>query len=239
MLMSAGIALPRSVWAHGFVSVSSERMSKTLGNVIPPQQAVQRFGVDGFRYLFLREVPFDRDGDFSWKGYTERYNADLANDLGNLTKRSLTMVKNYWDCEVPPLEISDPRDRTLLGTLERAASDYMSQLEQFAIHGALVATWSTIQAANRYIEESKPWELAKKPEERARLGTVLRNLLEVLRHVSVMIFPAMPSKAAEMRRQLGLPDDFAAIRYDDELRIGAQEWPRVQPGGGLFPRLET
>jgi methionyl-tRNA synthetase len=239
MLMSAGIPLPRTVWAHGFVSVNSERMSKTVGNVVSPLEAVKRFGVDGFRYLFLREVPFDRDGDFSWDNYRERYNADLANDLGNLTKRTLTMVKNYWDGAVPPFHNSDSRDRTLLATMEKASSDYMAHLEQFAIHAALSATWSTIQAANRYIEESKPWELSKNPDERGRLGTVLRNLLEVLRHVSVMIFPAMPSKAVAMRRQLGLSEDFTTLRYDDELRLGAYDWPRVQPGEGLFPRLEA
>ena len=239
MLMSAGIALPRSVWAHGFVSVQGERMSKTLGNVIPPLDVVARFGADACRYLFLREVPFDRDGDFSWATYTERYNADLANDLGNLLARTLAMVQRYWDAEVPPLEALDPRDRPLLDVLERSTAEYRQQVECFAIHAALAAVWSTIQAANRYIETMKPWELAKNPTERPRLGTVLRNLLEVLRHVSLMVYPAMPAKAVEMRRQLGLPDDFSRLSYAEELVLAARQWPRVQPGPGLFPRLEA
>ena len=239
MLMSAGIALPRTVWAHGFVSVNGERMSKTLGNVIAPQEVVQRFGVDGARYLFLREVPFDRDGDFSWTTYTERYNADLANDLGNLLARTLAMVQRYCDGAVPPRATDDPRDQALLGLLGRATADYRTHVQSFAIHAALAAAWSTIQAANRYIEESKPWELAKKPEERPRLGTVLRNLLEVLRHVSVMIAPAMPAKAGEMRRQLGLPDDLSQCLFANEFGGPPQDWPRVFPGPGLFPRLDA
>ena len=238
MLMSAGIPLPRAVWAHGFVSVNGERLSKTLGNVIAPEAATARFGVDGFRYLFLHEVPFDRDGDFSWTTYTERYNADLANDLGNLLARTLAMVQRYWSGDVPPLDTADPRDRALLDILARATADYRAQVEACAPHAALAATWSAMQSANRYIEENKPWELAKRPAERTRLGTVLRNLLELLRHVSVMIHPAMPSKAEEMRRQLGLAADFAGLRYADELHLGPRVWQRVQPGAALFPRLE-
>ena len=239
MLLSAGIALPRSVWAHGFVSVSGERMSKTLGNVIAPQDVVQRFGVDGSRYLFLREVPFDRDGDFSWTTYTERYNADLANDLGNLLARTLAMVQRYCGGVVPPAGAAAPQDATLLGVLERATAEYQMHVDRFAIHAALAAAWSTIQAANRYIEETKPWELAKKPESKTRLGTVLRHLLEVLRRVSVMIAPAMPSKAAAMRQQLGLPADVAALRFAHEFGAPPTTWEQVAPGPGLFPRLEA
>ena len=241
MLMSAGIELPRSVWGHGFVSVSGERMSKSLGNVIAPQDVVQRFGVDGCRYLFLREVPFDRDGDFSWTTYTERYNADLANDLGNLLARTLAMVQRYWGGAVPAVAdtAADSRDTTLLGVLERATADYLVHVDRFAIHAALAAAWSTIQAANRYIEETKPWELAKQPEARTRLGTVLRHLLEVLRRVSVMIVPVMPSKAVAMRQQLGLSADLAALRYAPEFAAPPPDWERVSPGPGLFPRLEV
>ena len=242
MLMSAGVALPRSVWGHGFVSVDGERMSKTLGNVIAPQDVVQRFGADGCRYLFLREVPFDRDGDFSWTTYTERYNADLANDLGNLLARTLAMVQRYCGGEVPPFEgaaAAEPRDATLLGALARATTEYLTHVESFTIHAALGSAWSTIQSANRYIEETKPWELAKKPEATTRLGAVLRNLLEVLRHVSVMIVPAMPTKAAEMRRQLGLPDDVGRLLYAEEFRGPPRTWLRVAPGSSLFPRLES
>jgi methionyl-tRNA synthetase len=238
MLMSAGIALPRSVWAHGFVSVNGEKLSKSRGNIIAPQEVTARFGVDGFRYLFLREVPFNRDGDFSWQTYTERYNADLANDLGNLLARTLAMVQRYCDGRVPRLMVGDERDAGLFGVLTAALVDYRVHLEGCAISNALAAAWSCIQTANRYIEENKPWDLAKRPEGRERLQAVLRNLLEVLRHVSVMVYPAMPSKAAEMRRQLGLPADFAALRFDDELAVSDREWAQVEPGPALFPRLE-
>jgi methionyl-tRNA synthetase len=240
MLMSAGLPVPRRVWAHGFVSINGEKLSKSLGNIIAPDAVVERFGVDGFRYLFLREVPFNRDGDFSWAGYTERYNADLANDLGNLLSRTLAMVQRYFDGAVPasaagPGDAQDVAMRTALAT---AVRDYRAALDGCAIHAALAATWSAIQAANRYIDETKPWALAKSAEARPRLGGVLRQLLDVLAQVSVMIQPAMPTKAAEMRRQLGLPDDFTRLRYDSEFAPQDRDWPRVQPAGALFPRLE-
>jgi methionyl-tRNA synthetase len=239
MLMSAGLPLPRRVWGHGFVSIGGEKLSKSLGNIVAPAEVTERFGVDGFRYLFLREVPFNRDGDFSWSTYTERYNADLANDLGNLTSRTLAMVARYLDGRVPAFERGEPQDEPLLTALETAGRDYRTQVESFAIHGALVSVWSVIQAANRYIDVEKPWALAKSPEQRPRLGVVLRNLLEVLRQVSVLVQPAMPRKAVEMRRQLGLPSDFSRLRFDDELVLPGGTWERVDPGPPLFPRLET
>ncbi len=239
MLMSAGLPLPRAVWGHGFVTVNGEKLSKSRGNIVAPEEATARFGVDGFRYLFLREVPFNRDGDFSWKTYTERFNADLANDMGNLFARTLTMVQRYLDSEVPRLGTPEGPDAALLDALRAAGTEYCAQVESCAIHGALAAVASVVQVANRYIEETKPWSLAKRPEDRERLRTVLRNLLEVLRHVSVLVQPAMPTKAVEMRRQLGLPDDFSAIRFASEIVIGDRDWPRVQPGTPLFPRLET
>jgi methionyl-tRNA synthetase len=239
MLMSAGLPLPRAVWGHGFVTVNGEKLSKSRGNIVAPEEATSRFGVDGFRYLFLREVPFNRDGDFSWKTYADRFNADLANDLGNLFARTLTMVQRYLEGEVPRLGTPEAQDAALLEALRAAGVEYRAQVEACGIHAALAAVASLVQAANRYIEDTKPWGLAKRPEDRDRLRAVLRNLLEVLRHVSVLVQPAMPTKAVEMRRQLGLPDDFAMIRYDSEITIADRDWPRVHPGPPLFPRLEV
>jgi methionyl-tRNA synthetase len=240
MLASAGLPLPRRVWGHGFVSVNGEKLSKSLGNVVDPKAVVERFGVDGFRYLFLREVPFNRDGDFSWTTYAERYNADLANDLGNLLSRTLAMVQRYLDGEVPALDRGgeDERDTAALAALETAARDYRAAIDVFAIHSALAATAAAVQAANRYVDDTKPWALAKDPAAKPRLRRVLRNLLEVLAQVSVMVQPAMPTKAAEMRRQLGLGSDFAALRFDSELRVQDRAWSRIEPGTPLFPRLE-
>ncbi len=235
MLMAAGIPLPASVFGHGFVYLKGAKMSKTMGNIIDPVEMASFFHPDGLRYLLLREIGFNRDGDFSVEQAVVRYNAELANELGNLFSRTLSMVNRYRGGDVPAY--SDE----CAGDLTKLAGDvvdrYNASMENLAFDQALDELWKVIQAANRYVEEKKPWELARS-EEKKPLDDVLRALLEVLRMASLLCIPFMPEKAMEMRRQLGLNDDPAVLRVDEAASPGDPGWSRVGESIPLFPKLE-
>jgi methionyl-tRNA synthetase len=245
MLLSAGVPLPRTVWGHGFVSVDGEKLSKSLGNVIAPEEVIARVRRRWLALsLLCARCRSIATATSRGPGYTERFQRrprerprqSLVTHPGD--GAALSERRGAGADRLRPSAIL--RDSELLETLATAGRDYRSQVEEFSIHLALATTWACVQTANRYIEENQPWALAKDPEQRPRLRGVLRNLLEVLRHVSVMIYPAMPSKAVEMRRQLGLPADFGVIRFDSELTArDTSEWKTVAPGGALFPRLEA
>jgi len=184
----------------------------------------------------LREIAFDRDGDFTIEQAVTRYNAELANELGNLFSRTLSMVGRYRDGAVPAWDGEAKRDfDRLTGDVVDAYCAHMDALE---FDEALDAFWKTVQAANRYVEQQKPWEQAKTGDA-AALNTTIRVLLEVLRLSSVLCIPFMPSKAAEMRRQLGLGADTAAIEIDEARRPGASEWKRVEKPSPLFPKIDA
>ncbi len=237
-LMSAGIELPRRVFAHGHLLNRGEKMSKSVGNVVDPDALIDEFGVDQVRYFLLREVPFGQDGSYSEEAIIGRINADLANELGNLAQRSLSMVAKNLDGVVPePAALSDD-DRELLsaadGLLERARRNFDAQ----AMHLALEAIWLVLGAANKYFSAQEPWVLRKSESEsdRARLRTVLYATLEVVRIAALLVQPVMPDSAAELLDLLGQPADarsFAAIGT------------RLVPGTalpaptGVFPRYQV
>ncbi len=237
MLMAAGVELPKSVFGHGFVYNRGEKMSKTLGNIVDPINLANYFGADALRYLLLREIAFDRDGDFTVELFVTRYNAELANELGNLFSRTLSMTQRYFDGAVPAW--SDEAAREAKRLTAGVVDDYRREMDALAFDRALAALWRSVQEGNRFVEERKPWAQAKAGDTQA-LGATLRALLEVLRMSSVLCQPFMPEKANEMRERLGLSADF---NLDDVTTQGDPAWKRigeVAPAAGsvLFPRIE-
>jgi methionyl-tRNA synthetase len=235
MLMAANIPLPKTIFGHGFVNMKGAKMSKTMGNILDPAALASFLHPDGLRYLLLREIAFNRDGDFSLEMSVTKYNAELANELGNLFSRTLSMVKRYRKGAVPAFSAESRKH------LENLSADvyprYNECMEELAFDEALDALWKVIQAANRYIEEQKPWELSRLPEKKP-LDDVLRTLLEVLRMASIFCIPFMPQKAEEMRRQLALNPDLSSLRIDEANEPGDREWVDVGETTPLFPKLE-
>src|SRR6185312_4235885 len=237
-LMSAGIELPRRVFAHGHLLNRGVKMSKSVGNVVDPVALVDEFGVDQVRYFLLREVPFGQDGSYSEDGIITRINADLANEFGNLAQRSLSMVAKNLDGVVPEPSALGDDDRELLaaadGLLELARVHFDAQ----AMHLALEAIWLVLGAANRYFSAQEPWVLGKSEAEsdRARFGTVLYTTLEVVRIAALLVQPVIPDSAARLLDLLGQPSEarsFAAI--------GTRLAPGIQlpVPSGVFPRYQV
>jgi methionyl-tRNA synthetase len=231
MLMAGGVEPPRSVFAHGFISLAGEKMSKTRGNIIDPVRMIEVFGADAVRYLLLREVPFDRDGDITIEVFLNRYNADLANDIGNLFSRTVTMISKYLGGAVPAGPLGAGHE--LHEELVRAIDGYRGHMDRMEFSRALGAYWSVIQRANRFIEERRPWDLAKDPSKRGELEEMFRELLAVLRASGVVLAPFMPGKMAEMRAQLGAAD--LTMNDIPERSAGASGLSQPVP---LFPRLK-
>jgi methionyl-tRNA synthetase len=231
MLMAGGVAPPRSVFAHGFISLAGEKMSKTRGNIIDPMRMAEVFGADALRYLLLREVPFDRDGDVTIEVFLNRYNADLANDIGNLFSRTVTMISKYLEGSVGEGPLGAAHE--LYEELERSIEAYRAHMDRMEFSRALGAYWAVIQRANRFIEEKRPWDLAKDPANRGELQEMFRELLAVLRASAVVLAPFMPAKTAEMRAQLGA--ERLTMSGIPERSVGASGLAQPVP---LFPRLK-
>jgi len=250
MLWSAGLEPPRRVWVHGFLyAAGGERMSKSRGNFLDPNDFVAAFGSDGARYVVLREVPFDRDAEVSWDSFVRRYNADLANDFGNLVNRTVSMTNRYLEGERPP-----PRPATESPLAEGWADTcrlYVDRLESCLLHEALAELWEFVGGANRVVDAEKPWELAKAAKEgdevaAARLRSVLGDLIEACRLVGLAAAPYMPAMAPRVLAQLGYAFDYAADGNGgppilDELAWGAraEDSGRVTAPEPLFPRLDV
>ena len=253
MLMSAGIELPRKVWVHGFMTVLGEKMSKSRGNFLEPTDMVAAFGSDGARYVTLREVPFDKDADVSWDSFVRRYNADLANDFGNLVNRTVTMAGRYLGSARPaPRPAADtPLAAAWAGTLAM----YAARLDALHLHDApLAAVWEFVGEANRFVETEQPWTLAKAakagddaaPAAEARLTSVLGDLVEAARLISLAVAPFMPSIAPRALEQLGHAYPYGADGNGGPPVLDALAWGAGSGAPGqlgtavpLFPRLDV
>jgi methionyl-tRNA synthetase len=233
-LMAAGMPLPKRVFAHGWWTNEGEKISKSLGNVIDPNALAAEFGLDQMRYFLMREVPFGNDGDFSRRAMIHRMNGDLANDLGNLSQRVLSMIFKNCDGVMPALPAApQDEDRTLLAATDALIAEVRGQMDRQAFHEALRMIWQVVSDANRYVDAMAPWGLKK--TDPARMAEVLAVLAETIRQVAILVQPVMPESAARILDQLGIsPDarDFSAIGGHDRLP-GGHVIDKPEP---VFPR---
>jgi len=232
MLESAGLPLPERVWGHGFVTLGGERFSKSAGVTLRLDEAIDRFGPDAFRYYLLREVPWDADGAFSWERFAERYTSELANGIGNLASRALSMVDKYRGGVVPAMAES-----TLAATVASVTERYIAAMEANRLHEGAAIVHELVSAANGFVQESAPWKLAKDPERAAELDAVLAALVSALATAATLLSPFMPVKTAELWARLG--SGRAELPQLDELPgLDVAGW-KVSAGEILFPRPEA
>ncbi|MBT7098802.1 methionine--tRNA ligase, partial [Candidatus Poribacteria bacterium] len=237
MLMSAGLPLPGKVCVHGFLTLRGEKMSKSRGIYVDPVQAVDQFGADAIRYFLVRDMPFGQDGDFSWASFVARYNADLANDLGNMLNRTLNLVKQHFDGRTPALGDLTDEDRALVEAAEAARDEYVSLMDDYAVHSGLDQALGLVRTANKYMADTQPWKVAKSGD-KTRAGTILYCAMEAVRWAAVMVTPAIPTGAAGIHRQLGIADpdgqDFSTLSWG-----GLAADAPLGDVAPLFPRLEV
>ncbi|MBQ3377349.1 MAG: methionine--tRNA ligase [Synergistaceae bacterium] len=230
MLLALGIDLPKSIIAHGWWTFNGEKMSKSKGNVIDPFKMVEEYGLDPFRYFLMREVPFGNDGDFSEPALVGRINSDLANDLGNLLNRTLQMIESYRGGVVPAGAVSGELKDFALKTLEAVDLN----LNKFAFDEALKNIWAFISRANKFIDETEPWKLAKDINQAEKLNCVLLSLYESLRFIALLIAPYMPDTSNKMLAQLGVKElgNYNAFNFGDGAGV------KVNKAEILFPRID-
>ncbi len=238
MLKSAGIPPYQHLNVHGYWIVSESKMSKSRGNIVKPLDLKDKYGLDAFRYFLLREMPFGLDSNFSETALIGRINADLANDLGNLVSRTLAMAERFRQGEIPRAGGLEEIDRELASAASRVAGDAERLVGELSFHRLLIAIWELINLANKYIDTTAPWSLAKDPAKAERLNTVLYQLLETLRFVAVLISPFMPQTAGKIQAQLGISDPGSQMLASLELWGGLTPGGRVHKGEALFPRVE-
>ncbi|MCB1416715.1 MAG: methionine--tRNA ligase [Nitratireductor sp.] len=234
-LMSAGVELPKRVYAHGFLFNKGEKMSKSVGNVVDPFALIEGYGLDQVRYFFMREVPFGNDGSYSHEAIVARINADLANDIGNLAQRSLSMIAKNCEGRVPEPGVFSDEDRALLDAAYALPETTRGEMQAFRIHRALEAIWQVVGDANRYFASQEPWALKKTDPE--RMATVLYVTAEVIRVVAVMVQAVMPQSAGKLLDLLAVPQDARQFTDTQTPLAAGTQLPQPQ---GVFPRyVET
>ena len=238
ILMALGVELPKKVYGHGWLLIGGDKMSKSKGNVVDPFVLSERYGVDAVRYFLLREVPFGSDGVYTNEALLNRTNADLANDLGNLVSRTTAMITQYFGGIIPDGSYREDIDNELVSLCEEALEKVRRDVDNLLIPESLAEIFKLIQRANKYIDETTPWILAKDESKKQRLGTVLYNLAETIRISAVLLSPFMPDTAKRIfdDLQLGkLPDSFDSVKTFGLLESGKP----VVKGKALFPRIDV
>ena len=239
MLKAIGLETPKNIFAHGWWTVNGMKMSKSLHNVVEPNQLADQFGVDVIRYFLLREVPFGLDGDFSHKALIGRLNSDLANNLGNLLNRTVNMMKKYFGGTIPTSAIQGDEDSALQNKAQEVIDEVQKLYDELAFNKILQKIWELVDTTNQYIDKTGPWNLVKTDEGKERLKTVMYNAAESLRVLGVLLFPFMPKSCESLMLQLGIPQQIneqgmTSLNKWGNLTSGTQ----TQKAKQLFPRIE-
>lgn len=240
-LMALDLPLPKKVFAHGFIMMKDGKMSKSKGNVVYPEMLVERYGLDATRYFLLRELPFGSDGVFSPESFVERTNFDLANDLGNLLNRTVSMMNKYFDGVIPTENLQATEfDVALKAHAEDVKAKYEESMEKMQFSVVLAELWSLVSRTNKYIDETSPWVLAKDEADQSKLAAVMANLAESLRHIAVMLQPFMTTAPKQIAEQLGLGEEL--LTWDSISTFGnviPANTKVVEKGVPIFPRLDA
>ncbi len=241
-LMAAGLPLPRGIFAHGWLLFEEGKMSKSRGNIIRPDPIREVLGTDALRYFLLREIPFGQDGHFSYDSLLTRYNADLANDFGNLASRVLTMITRYFGGQIPypsPLQRRPSADLRILELAAGVSIRYQEAFDRLEFGAGLDAVWELVSALNKYLVETEPWRVAEgeTDEDRARLGTILYTTVESLRLVTGLLYPVLPESTEKIWRQLGQSSDLSSLTFDELITSPMTVSDRIGNVEPVFPRV--
>ena len=234
MLMSAGLEVPKQIFGHGWVNFRGEKMSKSLGTAVEPLEAAQRFGPDPLRLYLVKEIAFGNDGDFTWERFEDRYNVDLANNLGNLVSRIAAMAERYCGGRV----LGPGQPGRLAAIAASCLDDYQKAMDRFALEGGAAAAFRLVDAANEYIASTEPWVLARDPSRSGALNQVLFDVAEAVRIAAVLLLPIMPTSAAEILRRVGEGKRVADIRVSDGAWRPDGE-RIIAKADAMWPRTET
>ena len=237
MLMALDLPLPKQVFGHGWLVFGGEKMSKSRGNVVDPVILCEKYGVDSIRYFLMREMPFGSDGNFTNEALFGRINSDLANDLGNLVSRTCAMIEKYFGGVLPEPKVNEDPDNELIALAENTYNEFSKKMDELQLSSALVEIWKLVSRCNKYIDETMPWALAKDESKKDRLGTVMYNLAECVRIISVLIAPVMTKSPEKIQKALGVDESlttFDSVQKFGQIKAGS----KITKPEVLFPRID-